>query len=145
VDDGSPDNALDVIKTFKDDRIRIISQSNRGLSGARNTGINASRGIFIALLDADDLWLPNKLASHFRHFQSDPSIDISYSASAFIDEQGKPMHLGQYPKINDISAKDVFCRNPNANGTAAVNRKSLQLKITRNKIIVDTHRVEYID
>lgn len=145
VNDGSPDNTLEVISQFNDHRIRVISQPNRGLSGARNTGINASRGIFIALLDADDLWLPHKLETHFKHLQSDPSIDISYSASAFIDEQGKPMHMGQYPKIKDISAKDVFCRNPIGNGSAAVIRKSILLNISRTKVVGDTQRVEYFD
>ena len=48
VDDGSPDNSVELIEKIKDDRIRIIRQTNRGLSGARNTGINASRGTFVA-------------------------------------------------------------------------------------------------
>lgn len=145
VNDGSPDNTVEVINQFKDQRIRVICQSNRGLSGARNTGINASRGIFIALLDADDLWLPNKLESHFKHLQSDHSIDISYSASDFIDEQGAPMNIGQYPKTKNISAKDVFCRNPIGNGSAAVIRKSLLLNIARIKTSGNAQRFEYFD
>jgi len=145
VDDGSPDSTVDVIKQFSDDRIRIIHQINRGLSGARNTGINATRGIFIALLDADDLWLPNKLEEHFKHLQSNPNVGISYSASEFIDEGGTPMGLGQHPKLTDITPKDVFCRNPIGNGSAAVIRKSLLKSVSRVRQLGKETRMEYFD
>jgi len=145
VDDGSPDSTVEIINQYSDDRIRVIHQINRGLSGARNTGINATRGIFIALLDADDLWLPTKLEEHFKHLQSDPNIGISYSASEFINEKGKPMGLGQHPKLTDITPKDVFCRNPIGNGSAAVIRKSLLNSVSRVRHIGKETRVEYFD
>jgi len=145
VDDGSPDSTVEIIKQYSDDRIRIIHQINRGLSGARNTGINATRGIFVALLDADDLWLPTKLEKHFKHLQSNPDIGISYSASEFIDEDGKAMGLGQHPKLTNITAKDIFCRNPIGNGSAAVIRKSLLNSISRVRQIGKETRVEYFD
>ncbi len=61
VDDGSTDATLDVLKTYQDARIRVISQPNVGEAAARNTGILASCGEFIAFLDSDDEWLPQKL------------------------------------------------------------------------------------
>jgi len=145
VDDGSPDTTVEIIKQYSDDRIRVIHQINRGLSGARNTGINATRGIFIALLDADDLWHPTKLEAHFKHLQSNPDVGISYSASEFIDEAGKPMGLGQYPKLTDITAKDVFCRNPIGNGSSAVIRKSLLNSVSRTRQLGNVTRVEYFN
>ena len=60
IDDESPDRSVKICQQFNDPRIKIISQKNRGLAGARNTGIRNSQGAYIALLDGDDLWLPEK-------------------------------------------------------------------------------------
>lgn len=64
VDDGSTDTSLQIATTYaaKDERIRVIPQPNGGVAKARNTAIAAARGEFIAPLDADDLWLPDKIA-----------------------------------------------------------------------------------
>src|SRR5437870_2295504 len=62
VNDGSPDTeAFERVLDPYGDRIRYLKQENRGASAARNTGLRAARGEFIAFLDADDLWLPNYL------------------------------------------------------------------------------------
>jgi|AGTN01.2.fsa_nt_gi Glycosyltransferases involved in cell wall biogenesis len=60
VDDGSTDATADAVKNFGP-RVRYVRQENRGLAGARNTGIRESRGRYVAILDADDTWLPEKL------------------------------------------------------------------------------------
>lgn len=144
VNDGSPDNSVEIIQSFNDPRIRIINQENRGLSGARNTGIRASQGIYVALLDADDLWLPQKLELHFKHLQSRPFVDISYSASIFINEQGEPMGIGQFPKLTDITPGHIVCRNPVGNGSAPVIRQSLLQRVRRFTDSED-HHYEYFD
>jgi len=61
VDDGSTDKSTEVVKSFSDYRIRLISQKNAGVSVARNTGINEAKADLIAFLDADDEWNPNFL------------------------------------------------------------------------------------
>jgi hypothetical protein len=58
VDDGSTDTTADVVRSFEDPRIRLISQTNRGVSAARNVGIAAAAGDHIGFVDSDDLWLP---------------------------------------------------------------------------------------
>lgn len=63
VNDGSTDNGVEVIKqNFNDSRIRIISQSNAGVSAARNKGVDESRGEWVSFLDGDDEWHPNYLS-----------------------------------------------------------------------------------
>ena len=82
VDDGSTDNTRDVVSSFKDSRIRYIRHdNNRGGCIARNTGINASRGEYIAFQDSDDEWLPEKMEKQMHVFNSVPKyVGIVYSA-----------------------------------------------------------------
>lgn len=61
VNDGSTDNSLEIVKKIKDDRIRIIDKPNGGVSSARNRGIKEAKYEWIAFLDADDLWMKDKL------------------------------------------------------------------------------------
>lgn len=61
VNDGSTDTSLELIKLYTDSKINIINQENQGVSAARNNGILAANGKFIAFLDADDYWTPTHL------------------------------------------------------------------------------------
>ncbi|WP_397363423.1 glycosyltransferase [Olleya sp. R77988] len=63
IDDGSTDNSVSIIKAINDDRIQITTQNNQGVSVARNNAISQSKGKYLALLDADDLWHNNHLES----------------------------------------------------------------------------------
>jgi len=73
VDDGSTDETADVIRSFGD-KVILIQQQNAGVSVARNTGINASAGNWIAFLDADDEWLPEKLQLQCEHLEHNPEL-----------------------------------------------------------------------
>lgn len=123
VDDGSTDRTAAIARSVRDPRIRVISQSNRGLAGARNAGIRAACGEYVAFLDADDLWHREKLARHVAHLDSRSAIGVSYSQSAFIDNAGNPMGYLQTPKLRRVQAHDVFLRNPVGNGSAPVIRR----------------------
>ena len=126
IDDGSPDNSVEVCKQFKDSRIKIIRQANRGLAGARNTGIRHAQGDYFAFLDADDIWLPNKLEKHVHHLNNSPTVGISFCYSAFINERGNSTGLYQKPrKLYDITPSYVLCRNPVGNGSTAVIRREV--------------------
>lgn len=124
VDDGSKDEGPAIARAFDDPRIKLISQSNRGLAGARNTGIRCAVGEFIALLDADDLWEPEKLERHLAQLKNDASIDVSFCASRLIDEVGGDIGLVQSPRSKTLSVADFFCRNPVGNGSAPVLRRT---------------------
>jgi glycosyltransferase involved in cell wall biosynthesis len=63
VDDASPDDTVAIVKAIPDPRIRIVRNAvNRGIGGAKNAGVEAAQGHYVAFLDSDDTWEPNKLA-----------------------------------------------------------------------------------
>jgi len=124
VDDLSPDNSIAICESFSDPRIRILRhRENRGLAGARNTGIRYATGDVVAFLDSDDLWLPTKLERHLAHLRSAPRVGVSYSRSAFIDDNGKPLHFHQMPRLHGVDTAHLLCRNPVGNGSAPVVRR----------------------
>lgn len=81
VNDTSPDESAAVVRTFDDPRIILLEHdTNRGLAAARNTGIKAAKGEFIALLDADDLFLQGKLTYHVDYLTNHPEVGATYNA-----------------------------------------------------------------
>ncbi|VUD46974.1 putative glycosyltransferase EpsJ [Thalassocella blandensis] len=145
VNDGCNDLTVDIVRQFDDPRIRIVHQSNMGLSAARNTGIKNAKGEFVAFLDSDDAWQPTKLETHLQHFRNNPKLGVSYSASLFMDEDDELLGIGQFPKISKLSPQDVFCRNPIGNGSAAVMRKRMLLQLAEPKMIDGIYRMTYFD
>ena len=89
VDDGSTDNSVSEVQRFKDPRIRIISQTNAGVSAARNRGILESKGEFIALLDGDDEWKPDYLATQYALAEKYPECDVFATDYEFRSNDGK--------------------------------------------------------
>lgn len=129
IDDGSSDRGPDIARSFDDPRINVITQENRGLAGARNSGIRHASCEYVALLDADDLWEPRKLERHVEQLDGDIAIDVSFSASRLIDETGTDIGLVQSPKNHRLELVDFFCRNPVGNGSAPVLRRTALDKI----------------
>ena len=124
IDDGSRDQGPHIARAVADPRVRVVTQANRGLAGARNSGIRAARGDLVALLDADDRFAPAKLARHVVHLAENPGIGVSFSASRLIDGDGAPLGLVQSPQRSRYGAADIFCRNPVGNGSAPVIRRA---------------------
>lgn len=79
VDDGSTDDSIAILAGFGE-RIRVIKQPNSGVAVARNTGLRAARGDYIAFLDADDLWLPGKLTAQATYLDRHPDVGMVYCA-----------------------------------------------------------------
>lgn len=86
VDDGSTEDISWV--RDKHPSIRLIQQENRGLSIARNVAILASTGEFIAFLDADDLWEPDKLAKQVAVMDSCPRVGLCHTLTQYVDAAG---------------------------------------------------------
>ena len=78
IDDGSSDHPEEVFSRY-DGRIRIITQKNAGVSAARNRGIREATGKLIAFLDADDRWLPHKLARQLEYLSAHPDVALVHT------------------------------------------------------------------
>ncbi|MEE0947712.1 MAG: glycosyltransferase family 2 protein [Bacteroidales bacterium] len=76
VDDGSTDESLEVVKEFKDERLRIIEKSNTGVSATRNVGIAAASNDWIAFLDADDVWTSFHLETLVKLHERFPEAEV---------------------------------------------------------------------
>jgi glycosyltransferase involved in cell wall biosynthesis len=94
VDDGSTDDTANIVNRFRqsDPRIRLAQQPRSGVASARNKGISLSRGSYVAPIDADDVWAPQKIEKQLEaFFKAPPSVGLVYTWTREIDETGKPL------------------------------------------------------
>ncbi len=92
-DDCSTDSSRQIVEEWKrrDDRVvPVFHEVNRGLASARNSGLAVSSGAYVAMCDADDLWLAEKLETQLECFQRKPEVGLVHSDSIIIDSDGKP-------------------------------------------------------
>lgn len=101
VNDGSTDNGPDLVKTIQDPRIRIIDQENKGVSAARNRGVNEACGELVAFLDADDEWYPDFLDTIFLLIKRFPECSVFATSYIYCEQDGKVQH----PVINGLPAQ----------------------------------------
>lgn len=111
VNDGSTDSTAEVVSSIRDDRLRIISQANRGLAGTRNTGIRHSRGKYVAFLDGDDVWFPHKIRKQLELMESDANLGFTYTFSAYINERGERSGQLWITSVREPSFMDFIKRN----------------------------------
>jgi glycosyltransferase involved in cell wall biosynthesis len=89
INDGSLDNIVQWASELVDDRVKLISQKNQGLAGARNTGVAHAKGEYIAFLDADDLWEPTKLEKQIRRLDDDPTVGVVHTWTFLVDPESR--------------------------------------------------------
>ena len=132
VDDGSTDDTAAVAQEYvtRDRRFQLLQKPNGGLSSARNHGMAAARSDYIALLDADDAYHPEKLRSHVERLDSNPEISVVYSASKIIRNDGQRtwMQLSGKPLYSD-PLLSLLCKNFIGNGSNGIFRQSLLAQI----------------
>jgi glycosyltransferase involved in cell wall biosynthesis len=88
---GSTDETGNIIKTFTDPRIKLLTlEKNRGHCGGMNNSIRAAKGEFLALLNADDLYAPDKLEKQVKFLDENPHVGIVFSYAEIIDKDSKP-------------------------------------------------------
>lgn len=125
VDDGSSDDTAATVGCINDSRIRFFQQTNQGQSVARNTGLGEASGEFIAFLDSDDEWCPQKLEQQLAAFDVNPEAILVYGNELFIGADGlKFIHGRQHPLTGDVSRQLVLGNFINLN-TTLVRRSAL--------------------
>jgi hypothetical protein len=122
VNDGSPDTpALENVLQSYFPKIRYIKQENRGPSNARNSGIQAARGKYVAFLDSDDLWFPNHLANQMAMFQSDPSLGLVYANGVQIkDDRPVGVSFDRTPQSFPVNFDSLLREQSTVNTSSAV-------------------------
>jgi len=127
VDDGSTDDSLAIVRRlFGDDpRVRILPQSNAGVSMARNRGVALSRAPLIAFLDADDLWHPDKLRLHVEHHACHADVGVSFARVEFLSPGGTPTGLQAALPRQSLAPEDFLCENPTTTTSNWVLRREL--------------------
>jgi glycosyltransferase involved in cell wall biosynthesis len=112
VDDGSSDDTAEVIFPYlADRRLRYYRKAHQGLSAARNLGIRFAQAPLLAFLDADDLWLPEKLEKQLALFRRDPGLGVVYARRLLIDEEGEPIDCQDPQLYRGHILPEIFRRN----------------------------------
>jgi glycosyltransferase involved in cell wall biosynthesis len=107
IDDGSTDGTGDVIQTYLGDtRIKYVYQKNQERAVARNNGIRLAAGKYIAFLDADDMWLPDKLKIQVEYLETHPEIGLCFTHYLLMDKSGSPLGM---PATHFKQGRDQFC------------------------------------
>jgi glycosyltransferase involved in cell wall biosynthesis len=95
VDDGSTDATAQTLAGIRDPRLRVFVQANAGTAAARNRAFREARGAYVAFLDSDDRWLPEKIATELAVLRSAPDpVGIAYSSIYPVDDRGRLLNLG---------------------------------------------------
>ncbi len=124
VDDASTDDTATMVRPFlTDPRIRYIPfETNRGAASARSEALALARGRFIAFLDSDDTWHPQKLERQVNFMHSHPSCAMSATAYRTMSEQGKPLTQVRTPPRQCGYWKLLFLSDPLGNSTVIYDR-----------------------
>lgn len=120
VDDGSSDQTEAAIKTFGD-KVIYIHQANAGPSAARNRGVQQASGEWIAFLDADDWYLPDRLNTHAEMIRDTPALDFLVASFDYIDPKGQLIH----PSISNTEFGKTLLARCGQSGRVILNEEEI--------------------
>ncbi len=129
INDGSTDGTLAVLAEIVDDRLKIFSYANAGLSTSRNRGISHAAGEYIAFIDADDCWTPDKLAGQLNALMANPKAGLAYSWTDFIDVAGQFLRSGIHLSYSGNVYSKLLVYHFLENGSNALIRKSVLMQV----------------
>lgn len=131
VDDGSIDGTRSLAQQLaaRDQRIRVISTRNGGVAAARNVGIEAAQAAYIAPVDADDLWHPDKLSRQLAILEARPEVTLVYSSRRNIDEASTVTKTIARATLAGWACHRLTAFNAVGNGSAIMFRRADALQV----------------
>lgn len=123
VDDASTDETLDVLASFHDARLEVMSLPRCGPGPSRNRGVARAASDLIAFIDADDVWLPGKLAAQAAALRDAPDAAVAYCWTEFVDEHGRHLYQAQ-PRFEGDVYEAMLTRNFIDSGSNTLLRKA---------------------
>ena len=115
VDDGSTDGTAEVVRSLGGG-VRLVSQANKGVSSARNKGAEVATGSVLAFLDADDVWVPEKLEKQMAVLNDDPTLGLVYSGALEVDERLNPIGRMEPARPSSALRNTLLLEQPSVTG-----------------------------
>lgn len=144
VDDGSTDTTAQVVASYGA-QVRLLQQPNGGLSSARNLGMRHARGEWIAFLDADDWWLPEKLARQVACMREFPTLGFCSTATRVEDPQGRELHVWRCPTFMGSALETIFRVNAAVAGSGSSVLVRVEVLRTAGEFDTELRSLEDID
>ena len=129
VDDGSQDGSADVIRSYeaRDDRIRLLRiKRNIGVADARNRAMTLTSAEYIAIMDSDDVCLPQRLERQVEHMRANPSIGVLGAGAQAVNEDLRPLYPFDLPEHHALIAFNVFVGSFLVHSTVMLRRELLE-------------------
>lgn len=124
INDGSSDKSVELIKSFKDNRIRLLENGvNRGLVFSLNRGMELARGDYVARMDCDDISVSQRLGRQVAFMEAHPEVVVSGSAIRIF---GDEHHLRRYPETDELIRARMLFESPFAHPTVMIRRACFQ-------------------
>ncbi len=128
IDDGSTDNTYDILKSFNDNRIKILNQNHGGIVKALNLGIKESQGEYVIRIDADDICAFNRFETLVKYMDENVDVSICGSWARTIDENNNIIGELKYPPINHKDIKKyAILHNPFIHPSVILRKKTLNI------------------
>lgn len=125
VNDASTDDTLDIVNSYRDNRIRLLhNQRNIGLAASLNLGIDRARGEYIARMDCDDISLPKRLERQVKYLDSNPDICVCGTWAEVIDDQGAKVRDRPMPTGRALQLR-LWLTSPVIHASAMIRRHQL--------------------
>jgi glycosyltransferase involved in cell wall biosynthesis len=126
VDDGSADATPEILRGFRDDRLRVLRQEPAGLVAALRRGVAEARAPLVARMDADDVSEPTRLERQVELLERRPRVGMVAAWTAVIDEEGRELRREVLPPAHEDLARRLLLRNPFQHGSVVVRRDALE-------------------
>lgn len=126
IDDGSTDGSIEIIKSFKDKRIKLVAHNeNLGLTKRLNEGLSAIKTESVARMDTDDIAKPDRLLKQIEYMNAHPTTILLGCNYEKIDENGKKIWTSNFPIEHSQISKSIISKNPFSHSCFFFRRKEI--------------------